>query len=331
MRRLNPFYPFLFAALLAAGPAFPCAKKYEALAKTKILTNFNDDTVKVIRAHLAKLGVVVPPNATVDEAIHMSLSYQHRRLPVQPWKVVMVPGIAQKPLPKEIQEGLALFAAKAQRGEDLLPHMSKQIANPTYNDGLFNDWRIYHFHLGTMLEPNGKFITRTNELAFAMQYQGTLYFLDVQPHAGSFTDRQLLEIAHQNFPQILERYKLKGMELTAESLAVNRDATLRPTLRKVGLNVAHQMDDGTLYMSPGGGFALGGGSADVRIATNRFRAHIYAVKEYVEKLEPEIRAAIAADGKPVPETLHIELTNLTYRELEAVETQSGVPIRIPFK
>lgn len=329
MRASSKIYPLILALLLASGPARPCAKKVSKLARATLRTDFHTDVANEIRNRLAPLGVVVPATATSAEALRMSFSYQHRRPRIQPWKVELAPGLAGKTLPQPIREGLEQLIAKAKNGEDLVPHMSKRIGDPEYNDGLFNDWRIYHFHLGKTLEANSNFITRTNELAFVIQKGDTLYVLDVLPHAGSFTDFDLLQTAHRHFPQTISDYQVQGLKLTPETLALSRDESLRPKLRRFGLNVGHQMDDGTVYMSPGGGFSVGGGSADVSRRTMLFQAWIDRVEDHVAEIEPQLRKHIAAQGKIPPKQLKVRLIELTRKELLMVEENTGLQMRLP--
>ena len=49
--------------------------------------------------------------------------------------------------PDECKDALNILISNIERGNNLLPYMSKQVINPEKNDGLLNDWNIHHFHL----------------------------------------------------------------------------------------------------------------------------------------------------------------------------------------
>ena len=50
--------------------------------------------------------------------------------------------------PPDLAAGLTEVERKISSGEDLSPHLSRLLRNPSFNDPLLNDWGIHHVHLG---------------------------------------------------------------------------------------------------------------------------------------------------------------------------------------
>ena len=70
--------------------------------------------------------------------------------------------------PPKLHKGLNKLEHAFISGTDIWPWQSKLIDSPAVEaeDGLYNDYRVAHFHLGTVIEPGG-YAKRGNELLFA--------------------------------------------------------------------------------------------------------------------------------------------------------------------
>ena len=69
--------------------------------------------------------------------------------------------------PKDPDQARALSSIehKLRKGESVVPSLSRKIRDLSYNDLLFDDWGIHHFHLGTNIEGDG-FVNRTGPLLY---------------------------------------------------------------------------------------------------------------------------------------------------------------------
>ncbi len=322
--------------LLLASAALACPKQYflnlgqpSPRPRFTLITYFKGDLKEGFVKELANRGYVADPTDSFDELMYKSLSLRARIIAQKNWNVQTSKALAGRTLSPATQQGLDLLIEKAQKGEDLVPHMSKRIADPEYNDGMFNDWKIYHFHLGTSFDPTGKFIQRTNDLAFVMTNGMEFYILDVLPHAGSFTSKDLLEIAHQQWPEILESSKLNlsGMTLAPEGIALTDTSEKIAKLRKRGITTFYQMSDGTVYMPPGGGYMWGGQSATVMRQKLILTNHYQRVEDLVKKNENVIRQSMEAKKIKAPETLRIKLLSLSQTEAIIEEEKTGFRLR----
>jgi hypothetical protein len=154
------------------------------------------------------------------------------------------------------QAGWEILQQKVQSGQDINPYLSKKHASPTNADGLLAEWGVHHFHLGTTPDPiNPNYMARTGPLLYAFIADGLFCAIDVFSHI-SFEDNRVLECIHRNWPEMISRYRAKGV--TGESLSPDT----RKTLRKKNTNVLSSVSDGTVYMPLTGGVMASGLTAE---------------------------------------------------------------------
>jgi hypothetical protein len=222
--------------------------------------NLLDDFVEQIRS---MLGL----DETLDqfEVIISFAWFDLRRLPQKKWKVHFSKEITQNQFFINNKEYIERLREKAESGEDLTPHASTLITNIQGKDDMLADWGIYHLHPGHgQKRPSSSgFVNRAGELIFVFPHGNDLYFLDILDH-GAWTNFSLIQIIHENWPLIIESYKLKG----ALGLSHEPTETELYELRKHQINSAFRIVD-SFYMGPGGGLASDGSSAKaVRMAMN---------------------------------------------------------------
>lgn len=161
--------------------------------------------------------------------------------------------------PPEVAAGFEILKTKAERGEDLSAHQSKKLLDAKFNDHLLNDWGIHHFHLGTDVDTGSpSFVKRTELLLFARLTDDSVFLIDISRH-GAWSDQRLVEIMHANWPDSIERYRLRGI-LGLERVVTNED---RERLREAGALTFVQLADGTVYAPIGGGYSSSGLGIDV--------------------------------------------------------------------
>ena len=172
-----------------------------------------------------------------------------RRIAKRPRAVHWSPELtARKPtLPIDLSTGLANTISELQTGADVGPRLSRGLKDRDYDDKMLNDWGIHHMHLGSKLEADG-FIERSGPVLFVMVRPDDVYLLDVRGH-GAWTDADLVEIVHTNWPNTIERFRLEG--ITGHDLTKQQ----RKNLRAKNGNAGVTMKDGTFYAAIGGGLA----------------------------------------------------------------------------
>lgn len=134
-------------------------------------------------------------------------SVVYRLVKKKPRTVVKCEGFDEK----GHSEGLNRFAEKILRGESLIPHLSKDVFNidqAKRNDGMLNEWGIYHFHIPS-IEGDGFFVERTGDILFAIVTDAEVIFLDIKPH-NEWYDVGVFEKIEKYYPQLLAPYFVKG-------------------------------------------------------------------------------------------------------------------------
>jgi hypothetical protein len=215
--------------------------------------DFIRDVRDSLEAELVRLGYPAATNATGDkykDAHQVCLDHFNafaRRISQRPRTVHWSPDLkAREPtLAADVRTGLAAAISELQAGTDVRPRLSRGLKERDYDDRMLNDWGIHHMHLGSKLESDG-FIERTGPVLFVMVRPDDVYLLDVRGH-GAWTDADLVEIVHLNWPETIKPFRLLGVagdELTKQQ---------RKNLRAKSANAGVTMKDGTVYAAIGGG------------------------------------------------------------------------------
>lgn len=119
------------------------------------------------------------------------------------------------------------------------------------------DWGVQHLHLGNKIESDG-FVSRTNELLFIRFTHETAYVLGIFEH-NEWSTLDILETIHKNWPESIEHFKVEG--IIDISSCPDEDAIKK--FRRIWLNSAIKLKDGTVYMGPGGGITTAGTPVEV--------------------------------------------------------------------
>jgi hypothetical protein len=277
------FWAFLNAKAHGCPAAFTGGNENSSIIKM----DFKSDIKTQILDLLDKDGIAVKNKNDLRprDAIYQFLNVKARQIPKRNYKIYSSKTLDAKfsTLSADLQNGIRTVMAKALEGEDLNPHLSTRIKKASYSDALYNDWKIHHLHLGTGLRTDG-FIERTGDLLYAMVIGEHLLFIDVLDHSPveGFANRHLLNIVHETWPAAIKPYKLEGIEVV-DPITKNADVD---ALRKSGLNIAFVAEDGTTYMSPGGGLSLSGSNFE-------FSRRSMILEIYLKNLESDMRESAA--------------------------------------
>ena len=218
-----------------------------------VISDLLGDWGEIARSHLKSLDYETDALADPEHATIALLNVQRHRVPRRPRRVHR-----SRELTDPEGELCDLIAA-IERGDDLVPFQSK-LHGPLFNDHLLNDWGIQHFHLVPSADDTN------DKLLFAWVTEDDLYAIQKLGHRvgghRTFDDQQLVEILHQNWPELLAPYRAPGV--VPGSLSGPNTPAGRRTLRAVGFVLGTQTSDGSVYNPPGGGAAMGGISTDSR-------------------------------------------------------------------
>ncbi|MCZ6689592.1 MAG: hypothetical protein O7H41_08325 [Planctomycetota bacterium] len=203
-----------------------------------------------IRAELTKVGFDHSKLDDQDCAIRWQ-AWKRRTIPPAQRTVEMANGFS---CPAHLQKGLDDLEAAIKAGEDIWPWQSKLIDRPKFEDGLYNDYGIVHFHLGDGLETSG-YVKRTKELLFTVVDSSTVYEIGVYDH-GEWYELDILDILDDNWPGLLDRVTLQAIDV--ENYPRTREEVKK--LREANVVTVLKLKSGRVIAPPGGGVATDGTS-----------------------------------------------------------------------
>jgi hypothetical protein len=240
-----------------------------------------------------------------------------------PRRVVQSTLIANHTDPNIIRS-LETIKAKLTNGEDINPYLSKGIFRPDYTDYLFSDWGIYHLHLSNAVAGR-YFMARSDSLLFVIIDQNCAYLIDIRPHdeRDIFAQKALLKTVRDEWPHILEPYRLKGC--VDVSLEIDDPESITK-MRKAGVNVVHRIGN-DVYAPMGGGISTAATSFKVTFEVDKLCHMAVGARDYINQNKEEITGRIAkATGKPCVSTdFHLELNEKGFFVFERI-SGCGFPI-----
>jgi hypothetical protein len=282
---------------------------------------FVDDVAVVCRAKLLAAAYNLEASSTSEDDVLNYLRVARRRIEPRP-RIIHV--ATELICPPELQSGFDAVKARAAAGLSLRPYQSKRVAQPSYEDGLLNAWDIHHFHLGASIDASG-WASRTGPLLYARITETDFFCIKILDH-GAWTQQDLIATIHRNWPGSLSRFRMKegaGLQpaLTDEQVK---------TLRDKNVNVAVQVEDGAVYMSPGLGSMSDGTGVWVGLA----RIKLLKICNELERLITEqmndansaVGAALAANNI-APDATDFHLT-FDGENVVLVDGASGVAVNI---
>jgi hypothetical protein len=256
--------------------------------------DFYSDWIAILRAELASVRYPAPAVTDPQEVCFRYFNYRKRSVDVRPRTVEQS---AEFSVPADCTTGYAALKTMIEAGADLTPHLSTHLTDPDYDDPMLNDWGIHHFHLGTTPHPTRHgFVARTGPLLYGCVMDDRFLCLQIMAHSN-WTNPQLIEIWHNNWPQMLEPYKLKGFSASTPPVT---DTELNQ-LRRGRVNTLQQLPDGSLIAPPGGGVSASGLSAQVVRDCDWYAHQMKTLEKHVQNKLGDLVAAAQADGVTLPD------------------------------
>jgi len=235
-------------------------KKEEIIKINKEIDNFKNlglDTKDIKK----RLETKALKEAYEKHLIYTYSALRERIIPIKPRKISYVKNFKRIP---EYEDGLVFLEKKILSGENLLPHMSRQIFDTSSKDGLLYDFGIQHLHLGLKPDPkNPKLIKGREKVLYCVVDDENVYFLVIDNH-GHWGDIELVRLIKNNFPNLI-----KPFELNVQRLSAHLTEEERIKLRKIGINTPIEVD-GKCYMSLGWGVNTAGTSTNAVIKMDRY-------------------------------------------------------------
>jgi hypothetical protein len=279
-----------------------------------ITADFLADWYEMQKAALCQMGYVPSPDDTQDK---ISLAFYNLERRMISMNRRTVHQSRELTCPVEDRPGLNDVLKKAAKGSDLRPHQSTKLLQADYDDALLNDWRIQHLHLGTA--PHKKmpgFMSRTGAVLYAYITAEEFFAINVLDHTA-FAQQRLLQIIHRNWPKLIEPFRAKGT-LGLEFNPSDDDIKIA---RHSFINAATEID-GAVYMSPGGGYASNGTSAEVVFRHDNARELFLRVQDYIARNIDQLAEQQRSIGPTMVPPYHFKLNFISPDRLEVIEVNS---------
>jgi hypothetical protein len=179
-------------------------------------------------------------------------------------------------------------------GRDLRPYLSRETRKANRNDLLLNVCGVHHLHF----LPAG-----TKDILFVRFTDTDAYIIQAFPHGRDHSDvwvnTQLIEVLHNNWPEIIASYKLANIR--GEYLATEE----RLTIRKNHGNAIINVSDSTCYFL--GGIMASGTCIYDRINCDKIIAGLTEYEDWVKTNEDNFRVALKiSEAEPLSIKLIIE-------------------------
>lgn len=278
--------------------------------------DFYSDWIAHLKTELTAFGYDTTQMQTPEAVAHTFLNLTKRLVRPIPRSVLRARNFS---CPPDLAAGLTEVERKISSGEDLSPHLSKLLRNPTFNDPLLNDWGIHHVHLGTTLDSDG-FVDRTGPVLFARFDGNNAYLIDILPH-GSWSLQRLVRELHDNWPASINHYRLNGVIGLANTVS-DKDVA---ALRNGNVNAMVDLGDGIVYAPIGGGYSTSGLSTSVVIQSDWCAMRIHQMQQAIVQNIRAIEKEATAKGIDFPEHPRFELL-IDSSELYAVEVNCLVTV-----
>lgn len=227
-------------------------------------------------------------------------------------------------IPLSIRAGLAMAEAELQGGASLQPRLSRSLNNRESNDLMLHDFGLHHIHLGTAPDARGP-IARTGELLVVLIRPDDAYLVDVREH-GCWSEHDLIEIVHANWPSVLAPFRL-NIEPSSASVTPAQ----RANLRSRRMSTAIEMPDGTVYAGVGGGFVMSGANLNaIRWADITLRM-AQEIENAMNGLEGQLASELTRTTGSIPEPVRLRLVELGEERAAIVIENADSPLPVCFE
>ncbi|ACB85093.1 hypothetical protein [Natranaerobius thermophilus] len=203
--------------------------------------------------------------------------------------------------PPEHEKGLEKLIDTIEKERDISPYLSTR-AKQLKDDGMFNDWGVLHLHLGNNLDNRG-YIERTGPILFAYynNQEKAAYLINIYEH-GNWAKKDVLQIMYDNWPWVLDPFKLNGVSAVTPDFEEDEHLKLRKSGGNILINLQDEKGNLLPIAPPGWGITTAGTSvADVMIyqkLVQEIQDLEKLVKENTEKIIKQMRqqGVIAPEG-----------------------------------
>ena len=210
-----------------------------------------------------------------------------------------------------------------EEGQSVRKFLSEKAQDTAFNDRLFNDYGIHHFHLeDRMHRRKPHLVARSDYLLFAMVAESDVYFVDVARHPRDavaddygWARQELLQIINVNWPSLLKPFEMPGIEG-----AVLPDEQ-KKVLRQRNTNLAAKVGD-TVVLPPGGGVTCAGTNFKCQFLASKLLREVEECQRHLVRQPNEIRDALEREGKSITGDMEFKLVHINNLRNVPIEVTS---------
>lgn len=229
--------------------------------------------------------------------------------------------------PPEYALALRDFEKDIKDGKNLNRYLSDSIRNPSVSDDLLNDWNIVHFHLSRRFRTDG-FVKRSNYQVFAWVTDDCAYLIQIYPHKADnlYCRQEMIRIIENNWPQLLESHKLKGVVSLSEIFSDEAYSQIR----KAHVTSFVQTGENKVYGLIGGGYMSDGSSGEAMRNADFWYNHLKDCEIRIKASMPMIVQAIQSVREEAAAEYEIKLACLpeSCEEIKMIEIQNFIGIQM---
>ncbi|MUK50773.1 hypothetical protein [Aliivibrio fischeri] len=215
--------------------------------------DFEKDILDWSNETISRLGYELSERNEVSSRLSQVFGILRNRIPSIPRKIKIAKHFSCS---QNYLGGYRQVISEIKSGRDLMPRCSRQQTNKSgFTDRMLLDWGIYHLHLGTDKIKKGKnkgLIQGHKDILFIFITNEVAYIIGIFDHS-SWAKQEVLQIVYDNWPHLLEQWKLRevvdlAQEVTDEDRKFLRDGNINSPI-KIGNHI---------YLGPGGGITSAG-------------------------------------------------------------------------
>lgn len=255
--------------------------KYSSNLLRLVAWNLDIDLVSDMQTMLYKKLVKAGyRNVNLDRALYQYFNAQKRMVSRRSRKVHIS---KEFKCPELYEVALDNFVMKVESGDSLLPFLSNKLLDASYSDGMLNDWNIYHFHLTNRFNKDG-WAKRSDYELFTYVTDTDMYLLQVYEHNDPllYWRREIIKILNANWPELLDKFRLKEVH----SLAEKFDDEQYKQLREAHISTLIELGENQVFGMIGGGYMSDGSSGEALRAADFWHNHLKKVQNFfVENMD----------------------------------------------
>ncbi|SIQ57560.1 hypothetical protein SAMN05880558_10483 [Aeromonas sp. RU39B] len=258
----------------------------------KFYKNINSIAESLIELYSLKFKKDAPG---LNDPLMRWLDFRLRYVDTHAREITLSNKFPKKDLPCDAQNALLKFCKMIEEGDDINPYQGRGLVlrhdtsgdkRDSRTDLLWADWGIHHFHLSDAPIPQGQYFSKSADyLLFCLISHDVVAFIDVllHPSKEGFSNKGLIETLVLNWPDYMDRYKLKGILSNGESQCSESEIY---ELRKSGITPCMTINN-EVYMGPGLGLTTA--STSVRVGAVRGQVSKFIRGLAVEVTDPKGR------------------------------------------